>query len=56
LTDEVRASLGNVNIFPTLFLVNGSGTIVKHFVNFQSRETLGPEIENALGPAAAEDR
>lgn len=52
LTDEVRASLGNVNIFPTLFLVNGSGTIVKHFVNFQSQETLGPEIEKALGPAA----
>ena len=25
LTDEVRASLGNVNIFPTLFLVNGVG-------------------------------
>lgn len=53
LTDEVRASLGNVNIFPTLFLVNGSGTIVKHFVNFQSQEVLAPEIEKALGPAAA---
>lgn len=53
LTDEVRASLGNVNIFPTLFLVDGSGTIVKHFVNFQSQETLGPEIEKILVPAAS---
>ena len=51
LTDEVRASLGNGNIFPTIFLVNGSGTIVKHFVNFQSQEILAPEIEKALGPA-----
>ncbi len=51
LTDEVRASLGNVNIFPTLFMVDGSGTIVKHFVNVQSREVLAPEIEKALGPA-----
>jgi len=53
LTDEVRASLGNVNIFPTLFLVNGSGTIVKHFVNFQSQEVLAPEIEEVLALAAA---
>ena len=57
LTDEVRASLGNVNIFPMLFLVNGSGTIVKHFVNFQSQDVLAPEIEKALGPAGlSEDR
>ncbi len=48
LTEDVRASLGNVNIFPTLFLVNGSGTIANHFVNFQPRETLGPAIEKAL--------
>ncbi len=48
LTEDVRASLGNVNIFPTLFLVNGSGTIANHFVNYQSRETLGPAIEKAL--------
>lgn len=52
LTEDVRAALGNVNIFPTLFLVNGSGTIVKHFVNFQPREVLAPEIEKALAPAA----
>lgn len=56
LTDDLRASLGNVNIFPTLFLVDGSGRIVKHFVNFQSRDTLGPEIERILEMSPSEDR
>ena len=53
LTPEVRASLGNVNIFPTLFLIDGSGTIVKHFVNFQSRDVLGPAIESVLAPVSS---
>ena len=53
LTEEVRQSLGNVNIFPTLFLVDASGTIVEHFVNFQSREALAPAIEEALATVAA---
>ena len=44
LTEEDRAELGNVNIFPTLFLANRDGTIVRHFVNFQERETLEPAI------------
>ena len=49
LTEEDRAELGNVNIFPTLFLAGRDGTIVRHFVNFQERETLEPAIR---GPAA----
>ncbi len=56
LTPEVRASLGNVNIFPTLFLVDATGKIVSHFVNFQSREALSPAIEAALPKAASQDR
>jgi thiol-disulfide isomerase/thioredoxin len=48
LTAELRASLGNVNIFPTLFLVDSSGRIVKHYVNFQSREVLAPAIEQIM--------
>jgi thiol-disulfide isomerase/thioredoxin len=55
LTPEVRGSLGNVNIFPTLFLVDSTGTIVSHFVNFQPREALSPAIERALPRAAAQD-
>jgi thiol-disulfide isomerase/thioredoxin len=56
LTPEVRASLGNVNIFPTLFLVDPAGTIVNHFVNYQSRDTLSPAIEAALSKASSPDR
>ena len=48
LTEEDRAELGNVNIFPTLFLANRGGTIVRHFVNFQDRETLEPAIRELL--------
>jgi thiol-disulfide isomerase/thioredoxin len=56
LTPEVRAALGNVNIFPTLFLVDPSGTIVNHFVNFRSREELSPAIEATLPKASSQDR
>ena len=48
LTAENRAALGNVNIFPTLFLVGRDGTIAHHFVNFQPRETLEPAIRELL--------
>ena len=48
LTTEVRAALGNVNIFPTLFLARRDGTIVNHFVNFQPRQTLEPAIRALL--------
>lgn len=48
LTEEDRAELGNVNIFPTLFLSNRDGTIVRHFVNFQEREILEPAIRELL--------
>ena len=48
LTEEDRAALGNVNIFPTLFLANSDGTIMRHFVNFQDRETLELAIRELL--------
>ncbi len=48
LTEEDRAALGNVNIFPTLFLVGRDGTITRHFVNFQAREELEPAIRELL--------
>lgn len=54
LTQEVRAALGNVNIFPTLFLVDSTGKIAKHWVNFQSRDTLGPAIEELLSASPSQ--
>lgn len=56
LTPEVRASLGNVNIFPTLFLVDPTGIIVNHFVNYQSRESLSPAVEAALPRVSSQVR
>ena len=46
---EARELLGNVNIFPTLFLVDRKGTIVKYYVNYQPREALEKEIEKIGG-------
>ena len=56
LTDSVRAALGNVNIFPTLFLVDREGTIVKHFVNFHSSDDLRPDIESTMGLDVSDNR
>ena len=38
--EATRAAFGNINVFPTLFFVNAKGTIVKHLLNYQDRETL----------------
>jgi thiol-disulfide isomerase/thioredoxin len=49
LTKEARESLGNVNIFPTLFLIDREGNITKYYVNYQSRDVLEKEIEKIIG-------
>jgi thiol-disulfide isomerase/thioredoxin len=49
LTRQARESLGNVNIFPTLFLIDRQGTIVRYYVNYQPREALEKEIEKIIG-------
>jgi cytochrome c biogenesis protein CcmG/thiol:disulfide interchange protein DsbE len=49
LSKEARESLGNINIFPTLFLIDGEGTITKYYVNYQAREALEMEIEKMIG-------
>jgi hypothetical protein len=48
LTKEARESLGNINIFPTLFLVDSEGTIVKYYVNYQPLEELERAVEKLL--------
>jgi thiol-disulfide isomerase/thioredoxin len=48
LTPEVQAAFGAVSIFPTLFFVDGNGTIVEHAVNFQEREVLEAAIQKTL--------
>ncbi|GAB4220377.1 MAG: hypothetical protein Kow001_02020 [Acidobacteriota bacterium] len=48
LTAEARAAFGNINIFPTLFLLDAEGTVRRHFVNFQSQETLEAAIQEVV--------
>jgi len=38
-------AFGNVNVFPTLFLVGSDGTIFRHMINYQDRETLESAIK-----------
>ena len=40
LDQATRERFGNVNVFPTLFFVASDGTIFRHMINYQDRETL----------------
>lgn len=48
LTPEVQAAYGQVSVFPTLFVVDKQGTILKHFVNFQEKAVLEAALKLAL--------
>jgi thiol-disulfide isomerase/thioredoxin len=48
LNAKMQESYGGVSVFPTMFFVDKSGTIVKHFVNFQEKTTLEAAIQAAL--------
>jgi thiol-disulfide isomerase/thioredoxin len=48
LTESTRQAFGSINVYPTLFFVDESGTIVKHLLNFQEREALEAVIQTML--------
>jgi hypothetical protein len=48
LTPELQEAFGSVSVFPTIFVVDAKGTIVKHFVNQQEQTTLDAAIRLAL--------
>jgi thiol-disulfide isomerase/thioredoxin len=48
LTPEVQEAYGGVSVFPTLFVVDARGTVVRHFVNFQDKPTLEQAVALAL--------
>jgi thiol-disulfide isomerase/thioredoxin len=48
LSAATHDAFGGVSIFPTMFVVDGSGAIVRHFVNFQERDVLEAAVEAAL--------
>ncbi len=48
LDQATWAAFGNVNVFPTLFFVGSDGTIFRHMINYQDRETLENAIEELI--------
>jgi thiol-disulfide isomerase/thioredoxin len=48
MTPEMQAAYGQVSVFPTLFFVDGKGTIVKQLVSAQPRAVLEDAIRLAL--------
>src|SRR5262245_47544426 len=49
LTAPMQQNYGGVTVFPTMFFVDKTGTIVKHFVNFQEKATLEAAFQQTLG-------
>ena len=47
LTPAMQEAYGSVAVFPTIFVVDGKGTIVKHFVNAPTKEHLEAAIRAA---------
>ena len=48
LNKQLQEAYGNVNVYPTLFLVNPKGVIHKHYVNYQAYEVLAQDLEAML--------
>jgi len=48
MSPEAQAAYGQVSVFPTMFLVDRKGTIVKYLVNFQEKAALEQAIKLAL--------
>jgi len=48
MTAEAQEAYGAVSVFPTLFFVDRTGTVVRHFVNFQEKATLEEAIRVAM--------
>jgi len=47
-TAEVQDAYGGVSVFPTLFFVDRTGTVVKHLVNGQDKAVLDAAVKIAL--------
>ena len=48
LNQATQEVYGNVNVYPTLFLVDSKGIVQKHYVNYQPLKTLSDDVENLL--------
>ena len=50
LTPEVHKAFGNINVYPTLFLVDPSGTVFRRLINYQSQEAMDQVVSELVGP------
>jgi len=48
LSQDMQKAYGGVSVFPTMFFVDRNGVVVKHFVNFQGKETLEDAVQTAM--------
>jgi thiol-disulfide isomerase/thioredoxin len=48
LTKKMQEDYGNVNVYPTLFLVDSKGIIRNYYVSYQSADTLGRDVLSLL--------
>lgn len=48
LNKKMQEDYGNVNVYPTLFLVDSTGLIRKHYVNYQTLQVLSSDAEDLL--------
>jgi thiol-disulfide isomerase/thioredoxin len=50
LTPDVHKDFGNINVYPTLFLVDSSGTVFRRLINYQSQEAMDRVVSELVGP------
>lgn len=48
LSKAMQETYGNVNVFPTLFLVDAKGVVRKHYVNYQTLAVLRDDVRQVL--------
>ena len=48
LSKKMQEDFGAVNVYPTLFLVNATGVIQKHYVNYQPFDVLERDVAAIL--------
>lgn len=46
--EAILKAFGGINIYPTLFFAEPSGTIVRHFINYQDMETLESVVQGMV--------
>lgn len=50
LTPATHKAFGNINVFPTLFLLDSSGTVIRRLINYQSQEAMDEVVSELVGP------